>query len=493
MIAFQATTQEIPVSDGYVVFRYPDGSISSEGTMRNGKPDGYWKTYFENGILKSEGNRVEFELDGMWKFYNEAGILILEIEYREGKKHGIRKTYRDEEIMVERFELDEKQGITEYFFKDGILMRTIPFQNGLEQGNGFEYDRKGNIITLTEYRRGFVINRESINRSDRNGMKQGRWKHFYENGALSEEGFYRNDKRDGYFKTYDRDGNLLELKKFVDGEEVADAPEIIKTEVVTEYYETGVISSVTNYRKGVPEGVSRMYANDGTIVKALIYIAGNIVGEGVMDEEGNKEGPWKEYYIDGKLRASGAYLKNRKTGKWVFYHENGLVEQQGTFDEQGKPIGKWIWNYENGNLWREEYFVNGLVDGLVTEYDPDGNIISEGEYFEGLEEGKWIFKSENHRIEGTYTAGKRNGIWRHFYKNGQLSFEGQFIDDNPNGQHVYYWEDGKKKDEENYIMGRKEGDWIRYNDDGTPLLIITYSNNRELRYDGIRIKPEFDE
>jgi hypothetical protein len=38
---------------------------------------------------------------------------------------------------------------------------------------------------------------------------------------------------------------------------------------------------------------------------------------------------------------------------------------------------------------------------LVTEFDRNGNIIAEGEYFEGLEEGKWIYNLENHRIEGT--------------------------------------------------------------------------------------------
>lgn len=485
--------QEAIDPNGYNVFYHPNGNISSEGSMINGKPDGLWKTYHENGIIKSVGNRVDFELDSLWTFYDEDGRVILEIEYKQGKKHGIRKTYREDEIMVERFVLDQKEGLTEFFYPDGPLMRTIPFINGLEEGNGFEYDRDGNIITLTEYRRGFIINRESINRFDRNGLKQGRWKYFYEDGALREEGSFRNDKKDGFFKIYDRKGNLLELKKFVDGEEVIDAPEIAKLDVVTEYYETGVISKVTTYKNGLEEGVSREYAEDGSIDRAVIYAAGNIIGEGIMDEEGNKEGPWEEYYVDGSLRAKGSYLNNRKTGEWVYYHENGVLEQKGTYDQEGRPVGKWVWYYDNENLWREEFFINGLQDGLVTEFDRNGNVIAEGEYFEGLEEGKWIYKLENHRIEGTYSAGMRNGMWQHFYPNGQLSFEGQFINDNPNGKHIYYWDDGKKKDEENYINGRKEGDWIRYNEDGTPLLVITYSNNREVRYDGVKIRPEFEE
>lgn len=479
--------------DGFNVFYHPNGKISSEGYMRDGKPDGYWKTYYEDGILKSEGNRVDYELDSLWKFYNETGDLILEINYKHGKKHGIRKTYREEEIIVEPFVNDQKEGLTEFLYPDGSIKRTIPFENGLEEGNGFNYDNDGNIVVHTEYRKGFVIFRENINRRDRNCLKQGHWKYFYEEGMLKEEGTYRNDKRDGFFKTYDKTGNLLELKKFADDVEVLDVPEITKLETVTEYYDNGVISSVTTYRNGLPEGVSREYNEDGSIEKAVIYAKGNIIGKGIMDENGIKEGAWEEFYFDGKLRAKGNYISGLKTGEWIFYYENGVLEQKGEYNSEGKPVGLWVWYYDNGNLWREEFFIKGLKDGLVTEFDPNGNIISEGEYFEDMEEGKWIYNIENHRIEGYYSNGLRNGIWKHFYPNGQLAFEGQFINDNPNGLHVYYWEDGKKKDEENYIMGRKEGDWIRYDEDGVPFIIITYSDNREIKYDGIKIKPPYDE
>jgi uncharacterized protein len=496
ILCFALTTisaQEGFDRDGNSVFYHPNGKISSEGTMRNGKPDGYWKTYHENGNIKSEGNRVEHELDGLWSFYDEEARKILEINYRSGKRHGIRKTWRDEEIIVERFANDQKEGLTEYFFTDGLLMRTIPFLNGLEQGNGFEYDREGNIITVSEYRRGFVINRENINRHGRDGLKQGRWKYFFDDGSLQMEGTFRNGKKDGFFKTYDRSGNLLELKKYSDDVEVIDAPEIATLRTVTEYYETGVISRVITLRNGVPEGVSREYDEDGTIARAMIYAAGKVIGDGIVDEGGNKQGPWEEFFTDGGLRAKGTYINNKRTGEWVFYHENGKPEQEGSFDEQGRAVGKWVWYYDNGNLWREEFFINGLQDGLVTEFDEDGNILAEGEYFEGQKEGPWFYNINKRRIEGIYSMGARNGMWKHFFSNGQLSFEGQFIDDNPNGRHVYYYDTGIRKDEENYVMGRKEGNWTRFNEDGTPLLVITYSNNREIHYDGVRIRPAMEE
>ena len=53
VIPAQAQEQQInTVTDGIAKFYYPNGKLSSEGTMRQGKPDGYWKTYFENGIVK---------------------------------------------------------------------------------------------------------------------------------------------------------------------------------------------------------------------------------------------------------------------------------------------------------------------------------------------------------------------------------------------------------------------------------------------------------
>ena len=58
--------------DGPVKYYYPNGNVSSEGTLRNGKPDGYWKSYSERGRIKSEGNRVDFKLDSSWRFTTTA-------------------------------------------------------------------------------------------------------------------------------------------------------------------------------------------------------------------------------------------------------------------------------------------------------------------------------------------------------------------------------------------------------------------------------------
>ena len=72
LITLSSVGQDSIVKNGYQVFYYSNGIKSSEGTMRNGKPDGYWKTYYQTGIIKTEGNRKNFLLDSLWKFYDAS-------------------------------------------------------------------------------------------------------------------------------------------------------------------------------------------------------------------------------------------------------------------------------------------------------------------------------------------------------------------------------------------------------------------------------------
>ncbi len=486
-------SQNFQVAEGYALFYYPNGNIASEGTMRQGKPDGYWKTYFESGVLKSEGNRVDFQLEGKWVFYREDGLKMMEINYNGGKKNGLRITYREDETVNENFVMDKKEGLTTYYYADGKIKRVVPFMDELENGNGFEYDKNGNIIVVTEYRRGYVVSRESINRTDLNGLRQGRWKFFYEDGKLQSEGTYRAGKRDGYFKTYDRKGNLTDLKKYSEDIEIVDVPEISKLTIVTEYYPNGKVKSLTTFRENLPDGIRREYDEEGKIISASVFVQGIRLSEGILNEDGTKEGMWKEFFANGSLRAEGRYAGGRKVGAWQFKYESGSLEQKGEYNNEGKLIGKWEWYFENGNLRAEEYYTNGLKDGMATEFDYNGDIISQGEFFEDLEEGPWVYRIDNTKIDGNYRAGLKSGTWKHYYANGRLSFEGGFIDDNPNGKHTYYWENGNKRDEEFYVNGIKEGDWVKYEEDGTPMLVITYRNSREVKYDGVKLKPPFEE
>lgn len=485
--------------NGFSKFHYPNGKISSEGTLKNGKPDGYWKSYNENGTIKSEGNRKGFELDSLWKFYNQNGKLILEMYYKSGKKYGLKTSYLDKETVKENFRNDVKEGYTRYYYPDGKIKQEIPFIKGFEQGFGKEYASDGTINTLTEYKKGFIVDRLRINRKDSQGRKQGRWYTFFESGNLRTEVTFKDDMKNGYLKEYTENGDLLKISKYVDDIIQPEAEEIQKLEVQNEYYPNGKIKISAMFRNGIPEGIKREYTAEGTIEKAFLYKNGVITGEGIVKEDGNRDGFWKDFYPDGSLKAEGNYDNGKQTGAWRYFHPNGKIEQAGKFNKQGKPDGAWKWYFDSGRLLKEENYRGGLKDGMSTEYDETGKVIEEGEFVNGNEDGPWFELIGDSYIRGTYRDGLRNGMLYNFFLDSDsvktdslCSFKGNFIEDNPDGKHTWYWENGKVKDEGSFIMGKKEGEWYKYNFDGTLFMIITFKQGVETRYDGVKIKPPYE-
>jgi len=499
ILNFSFSQDTATIHNGYQKFYYKSGVISSEGIMKNGQPDGYWKSYYENGKLKSEGNRKNFELDSLWIFYNEKEQRILDVNYRDGKKNGIKTTYLEKEMIREMFKNDIKDGFTSYYYPDGKLKMEIPFVKGLEQGLAKEYSTDGNIITLIEYKRGFVIDRLKINRRDHNNFKQGRWYTFYVNGNIHVEGNYQDDLKEGYFKEYAENGDLISVDKYVRDVKQAEAQEIRRLDIKNEYYTDGKIKASGTYRNGNPEGIYREYNTMGQIIRSLVYDMGTIIGEGIVKEDGSRDGYWKDYYPDGKLKAEGDYKNGKQVGEWKFYYPGGKLEQDGKFTNTGKFQGTWKWYYESDQLMREEEYDNGLKDGMHTEYDENGKIVEEGEYIKDLEDGPWFTTIGDYLERGTYRDGLKNGKWVSYHlistnakTDSILSFSGSFVEDNPDGKHIYYWDNGKVKDEGFYLMGKKEGDWIKYEYDGTLFLVITYRNGMETKYDGVKIKPPIE-
>lgn len=496
-----AQSQQQVNNNGYNTFYYDNGKVSSEGPMRDGKPDGYWKTYSSNGNIKSEGNRKNFMLDSIWKFYNEQGVLAMEYSYKDGKKTGLKKTFDTKEkalVLSENFDADVKQGNTINYFKPTEaggkaerIKQIIPYVDGKEEGSGLEFAPDSTIITLTDYKMGFIQHEEKINRKDAKGLKQGAWKEFYPNGVLKKEVTYFDDKMHGYLKEYSPTGSLLNTTKYVNGVIPKNAPELAKLDVKTEVYDDGKLHFMRTYKEDVAEGTHREFSPEGKIIDAKIYVEGVLTAEGVLDSIDRKQGMWKEFYPDGKIKSVGEYLDGKRVGDWVFYYSNEKTEQKGTYDRKGKAQGVWKWFYESGNLLKEENYRNGKVDGSMIEYSDSGKVITKGDYVDGQKEGPWMFELRDYREEGVYKEDKRDGEWKHYYTdNNKLRFVGKFVDGTPEGVHIFYYPDGKEKQVGKYEGGQKEGEWKFYDETGFLFLSILYKDDIELKFDGIKVVPE---
>lgn len=485
---FQASAQETE----YVKLKYESGVVSSEGTMLNGKPEGYWKTYYESGILKSEGNRINHQLDSVWKFYSPDGIISQLIIYKDGKKTGVRKSFfedgtlRKEEVYDNEILVDE----IKKYYPSGKLREMVPLdtlRKGKLEGTGYEYaEDDGRITAVISYKNGYISGRERINRKDKFNQKQGLWRYFYLTLVTKEEGRYKSDKKDGYWKTYDEQGNLLETLKYENGILIPEPEELAKLDIKREYHPNAQVKSVGSYNKGVKEGVHREFSMEGEVTAAKIYSKGKVVGEGIVDAEGRRQGPWKEFYETGELRSEGKYKNGNRDGEWIFYYKDGKEEQRGSYFK-GKPDGDWKWTYNNGQTWREEVFYDGLEEGLAIEYNDTGKVVSQGKYMSGEREGEWIIDLGDHREEGEYIAGQKNGFWKYYFPSGKIKYEGKFEQGRENGKHTEYYENGQIREIGVYKFGNKEGDWYSYNEEGIQIQIITYKQGIPIRIDGEKV------
>jgi uncharacterized protein len=514
--------------NGYNKFFYDNGKISSEGLMKDGKPYGYWKNYSKNGKIKIEGNRKSFLLDSLWKFYDEKGKLSKTINYKEGKKNGLTSVYDTSQIIVttENYVNDIKQGLTRTFYKSGKTKSTMPYVKGKLDGTGYEYSQDSLITAISSYKEGILQSFEKINQRDAENKKQGIWKDFYDNQELKREQKFNDDSLDGYVKEYDKKGNLLSTKKFNNGKQILNAPEIANVEVYRELFDDNTLKYEGVYSEGVAIGThykyKQKYQCDSSLIlkddstttsnsepvyinklicrnvsvpdSAIEYFDGTVVARGAVDSVRNRIGIWSEFHNTGEFKGKGIYKEGNRTGDWEFYYASGKLEQKGKYDKKGRMQGIWKWYYESGKLWREENYVNGKRDGQLTDYTEDEKIILQGNFIENKKEGVWNYETPDYKEIGNYTNDEPDSLWKSYYMPGKLKrFEGKFQTGDPVGIHTVYYPNGNKMYIGNYIGGMKDGDWKFYDEEGYNFLTITYKNDIEIKWQGEKIRPTYEE
>ncbi len=508
--------------NGYNVFYYDNGKKSSEGLMKDGKPDGYWKNYYKNGSLKIEGNRKNFLLDSTWNFYSEKGKKTKSINYISGKKNGYTINYDSNQLVLskENFINDIKNGNSYWYYQSGKIKQIIPYINGKPDGIAFEYSEDSLIISIIKYQSGILASVEKINRKDENGFKQGVWKEFYNDGKLKEEKKFKDNLVNGYIKLYDKKGNLINTEKFINGKQIKNAPELAKLDVYKEYYSDGTLKYEGGYINNSPVGIhyhykqkyqcdSLLIARDDTsnvMIKknicknipvpdsAIIFLEGIKTDYGAVDSLRNKIGVWTEYHNTGEFKAKGFYNNDKRIGEWIFYYPNGNIEQQGKYDKKGRAQGEWNWYYENKALMRQEFYIDNLRNGIMTEYTEDGKIITKGNFIDDMQDGLWIYENSQYKEIGKYINDKPDSLWKRYYMpKEKLRFEGNFINGDEEGVHTWYYENGKKMIQGNYIGGLKQKDWRFYDEAGFNYLTIYYENDIEIKFQGIKINPTYEE
>lgn len=207
------------------------------------------------------------------------------------------------------------------------------------------------LLTVAAYTILPAQSKQSANRTDEDGKRQGVWVYYHpsgnlktienyvdnvldgiritlnDRGYLNIEEYYKMGKLHGEQKIFDGFARLLELKEYNEGilsgtlkkynpntGKLSEEGTYVNNEKHGKYiwyYDNGNPAVAYNYKMGVIEGETIEYFREGGIAAMATYRANEL------------DGPYKEFYSDGKIKVEGQYRMGEKVGKWFSYDESG--------------------------------------------------------------------------------------------------------------------------------------------------------------------------
>ena len=225
------------------------------------------------------------------------------------------------------------------------------------------------------------------------------------------------------------------------------------------------------YIKGSPEGeqVTYLFPGPREKKKRLEYIKyedGNIVGTWTTwskDNEGrlitrgeitfeDGSGRWKER--DPNTRAlikAGNYENWQKSGLWKSWDPQGVIVSEGDYVE-GKKIEKWVWYEKGKDTGWEENYSKGLLNNNFYNLSPHSPNRGKGSYNDGVKTGDWeeyfTIKEGSLALKqaGSYQFGKKEGVWAHYKKEDNSIIESNITK-------------SRKVSSGSYNQGIKMGEW----------------------------------
>ena len=231
------------------------------------------------------------------------------------------------------------------------------YKNGKPDNSGIEYNEKGNISAIKEYRNGNLIDVEKINSFDRNGNKTGIWREYYKDGKIKKEESYKNDELDGVSKEYDERGRVVSSLRYREGNlETKSDSQDDSIELKNEYDDQQHLIRSGTYKGKIPIGIHRFYNDKKEVISTIVYNESGVkIAEGIINDNGKRNGHWTAYFENGIVKYEGDYAENKKTANWKYYFKNGNLEQTGNF-RNDKYDGLWTWYYQEGKILRTGIF-----------------------------------------------------------------------------------------------------------------------------------------
>jgi len=220
---------------------------------------------------------------------------------------------------------------------------------------------------------------DDINKTDKNGMKQGRWIKKYPNGHVQYDAWFKDNQPYGTFKRYFENDSLHSVLEFSnEGKEA----------VATIYHPNGFIASRGRYVSQLKEGNWQFFSDK---------LNGYLIHE--EEYSGNKRnGSSLKYYPDKTLLEKISYANDVKTGEWIQYFPNGKVCLKGNY-VNGKLNGSFSVFFENGKPEYTGLYKEDTRHGTWKRYNSEGNLKDSMDYKLGVVQNPDKYKKETEYLD----------------------------------------------------------------------------------------------
>jgi len=408
---------------GSSIYYYTNGEKSAEGEYKDGFKEGKWSYYYNNGQLKKTEIYTKGEINGQLPFYDEDGQKMSEANYKGGDLNGEVRTFYPCGQVKEQWSYsnNNKHGSGVSFSGTGIKNVTYSYDSSKFHGPYIIYHLNGQVSERYNYNEGLL---------------NGDYESYYYTGTLKTKGSYKNDSTDGEWTGYHSNGAVKFIGEYENSEKTGTWRYYNYKNILTQkerFIDSVGISATISYYDYLGNLEKETYYDDNKVVGITNY---NRQGE-IIDKYFDKKGDFKfkEYYLDGQLKAEGSYKNGSLNNTYTAYHNNGNKELECSY-------------------------ANGLLEGVYKLYYERGSIKSEVNYTEGLE----------------------NGLYKYYHKNGQIKLVGWVIEGQQQQLWLSYHPDGKISDADYLYNNKLNGESVDYDPIGKIYNKYMYDNDRLIEF-----------
>ncbi len=330
--------------------------------------------------------------------------------------------------------------------------------------------RDGPFITL------FPDQTIQISGAYKAGKLAGAWQRNYPGGAIAETGQYADGLATGHWKQLAPTGAVL-------GEYDLNAG----TGLEKRWYDSGPLYSERPLQAGVLHGTAKIYAPDTTLLASARYFHGKLDG---AHNAGTRNTFRIEETFSGGTRTGKRTIwqfwalvfeeqydfHGRFDGPYVVWRDKKVARFKGDY-EHGKKVGPWVWNDRANNKEREGSYVAGKRDGVWNEWF-ENKLTFTGTYVTGKPDGTFIYSDRNANELGRFDIKDGTGTMLTFYGNRKVATKEHVVKGAHDGVYQELTLRGKVEVEGHYSSDLKWGNWKEWTPDGVLLLDETYRRGR---------------